>query len=764
MVDLRPFHAGIEKARQSSSSVPYSDPREGFLSELSAAGFERPKAVTIGQLMRIDAPGDKPGKRSGWAIYNEIIDNTNEGRVIGVGTYGSWRSDPEKVTWVSKNLHTMSTAERLNYHAQIEAVQVQRAEELKKLQNEAAQTCFNIWNNAKAADPDHLYLVRKQIPAYDGVRQSGDNIIIPVLYDKKIASLQFITPEGEKRFKRNGRTKGCYFKIDGADDVVYVAEGYATAASVHMSAGNTVYIAFNANNLYEIASLAKTENPESRIIIAGDDDVFTNNNPGRTKANQCAEALGLEAAFPAFKDLETRPVDWNDLHVLEGIEAVRSQLAAKPKIYKKKAVKTHSGSSEVIFNPPAILGELTSYYHATSGNKQPAFAVQTAIAILSVLCARTFETNLSNRASLFMMNIGKSGTGKEHAKKMVERVLKALGENHLIGGDGYTSGSAVISALQDKPRHITIIDEFSKYLQAAQNKYSNGQLADANTQLMQAIGRLDGTMRPKAYSTATLTKERRKELVNKEVVNPAITLLSMSTPDDLFQNMDISAIKDGFLNRFIICISEAERALREHKEWVDLPESIIKWHDVIKERRGTSIEDGLQEPTVIKINFTIDALEMQRQFQQFCIDKANELEKYSMAELPGRSNEMAMRLSLIVALSRDPHTEIITAEDMAWSIEWVKYHMLNLVEKLKMTISSSEFEGWKKECLAAFRAAGENGVSVKEMHKTQPFAKYRKKDRQEIVESLIEAELITLGTRKTGKKGRETMAYFAIED
>lgn len=763
MVDLTPYKARIETARQ-SAVIDYDDPRAAFLAELSAADFKAPRHLEVGRLVRIDDPQDKRGKKSGWYIYNEF--ENSEGRVLGVGTYGSWRGNPDKISWSSRSMNGMTMAEKMEYNRQIEAARVKRDEEQKIIHAEAAKKAYDIWQNAEEAEDNHGYLIRKQVGTSDGVRLSRGNLVVPICLDNEIVSLQFILPEKDedgkdKYFLTGGRYRGCYFVIEGeSTDAIFIAEGYATGKTINMATDCTVYIAFTAGNLYEVAAQVKAKNPDSKIVICGDDDYKTAGNAGRTKATQAADGLSLGLVFPS-NDAGTAFVDFNDLQVDGGgLDMVKACLFSKPKAYKKKIIANDSGD---LYAPCGIMGEIVNYYHSTSGIRQNGFAVQAAIACCSILLARNFSTNLNNRASLFMMNIGKSATGKEHPKKVLELVLEATGNSHLISGDGYTSGAAVISALQDRPRHVTVIDEYAKYLQAANNKYGNSHLAEANTRLMETIGRLDGVIRNKAYASVGQTKDRKKELANQIVVAPAITLLGMATPDDMFSTIDVRSIKDGFLNRFIICVSDVERQKRVHKENLDVPQTIIEWHDKIRTRRGDLIETATEAPVPVTLVFTSEALALSDEFQQFCIDTANSLENYGMAEITGRSNEMAMRLSLIVALSRDPMSESICADDMRWSIEWVKYNLRVLVERMKLSVASSEHEGFKKELLKAMRERGDAGITWSQMQKQTPFSKHKTKELKEMLQALLDAELAVNEPYQSGGKGRPTQLWKAIE-
>lgn len=748
MVELTKYQNRINDAFKQPLDYESENPRSEFLSALSAAGFAPPKVLRDGILDRIDSPSDKKGEKSGWYIFNQYDK-------IAVGVYGSWKGDPPKATWTSKSAHSMTFKERMELNKAVEAADKKRKQEEQIRHEETAAKAFKQWNEADDADGSNPYLKRKKVKAYDGVKAHEETLIVPVTVNDTLASLQYIPPVGKKKFMFGGRTQGCYFKIKGKDEsIIYIAEGYATGATACEATGHSVYVAFSAGNLYEVVSQVKNKYTESKVVILGE-----NNDTFRIKATQILEGLGIESIYPP--DAQD---DFNDVHCDFDLSAVTEYLKGSAKPYIKAETQAPAIiANDTDFKLGGVLQEMVDYYNATSGNKQPLFAVQAAIATCSTILARNFSTNLSNRTSLFLLNIAKSGTGKEHAKKVTEKILEATDNAHLISGDGYTSGAAVISALQERPRHVTIIDEFSKYLQAAQNKNGSSHLMEANAMLMQVISRLDGTVRARSYATIGLTKDKKKEMANQYVINPAVTLMAMSTPDDLFKTIDVSSIKDGFLNRFIICVSDAQRTMREHKEPIDVPQSIIEWDAKIKERIGEDIDTPMEEPKPVIIPFSLDSMANQKVFDQYCIDMANDLDIFGMAEIPNRSNEMAMRLALIIALSKNPKAELVTAEDVDAAIGWVKYNLDKLVKRLKMSVSSSEHEANKKEILSALRNIGEAGITWSMMQKRAPFSRHKQKDLREILVSLKDGNLAMDEPHQTGGKGRPTTLWKAID-
>lgn len=289
------------------------DPTEQFRIAILAAGLTPPdEIVADGRLHRFSTNG-KLKDDSGWYMLH--LDG------IPAGAFGCWRSGL-KSNWCAKADNDMTVAEREAHRQRIKAMQAQREAEHAKAQQQASEAAALIW---KAATPatGHEYLTRKGIYPY-GVKCDGHHLLIPMRDTLgKLKSLQTIAPDGGKRFQPGGRVKGCYFAIGKPDGVLIVCEGYATGASIHEATGHAVAVAFNAGNLRAVAESLRAKHPTLKIILAADDDVGTPGNPGLTKANEAARAVGGYLAKPDFGS--NRPngaTDFNDLHQTIGADAV----------------------------------------------------------------------------------------------------------------------------------------------------------------------------------------------------------------------------------------------------------------------------------------------------------------------------------------------------------------------------------------------------------------------------------------------------------
>lgn len=300
-----------------------ADPTKQFRAAILAAGLTPPDdIIPDGKLHRFASDG-KRGDDAGWYVLH--LDG------VPAGAFGCWREGFTR-QWCSKTPEAMTPAEREAYRRKVQAMRQQRDADRAQRQQEAAQVAARRWQAAAPATEEHPYLSAKGVQAH-GVRLEGEALLIPMRDTAgTLHSLQVIDPEGGKRFQPGGRVKGCYHAIGKPEGVLIVCEGYATGASIHEATGCAVAVAFNAGNLEAVAIALRSKYPDARLIVAADDDWRTDGNPGMTKATEAARAAGGWLAVPVFP--EGRPdkaTDFNDLHQLAGLQAVRACIdAAQP--------------------------------------------------------------------------------------------------------------------------------------------------------------------------------------------------------------------------------------------------------------------------------------------------------------------------------------------------------------------------------------------------------------------------------------------------
>lgn len=227
---------------------------EEFRSAAIAFGLKDFDPLADGEIHRVDVEGEN-NKLSGW--YKLHPDEPQ------AGVFGNWKTG-EQQTWKTNQKSTVSREE-------IEANRKRRQAEHEQKIKAASEKAKAIWGQSKPCT-EHPYLAAKQVDSY-GCRVYKNQLVVPVWQpDRTLSSLQFIDDDGNKKFLTGGMIRGGFHFIGKPTDTMYITEGYATGASVHLMTGSGVFVAFNAGNLPEVAINARMLFKEAKFVIAADND------------------------------------------------------------------------------------------------------------------------------------------------------------------------------------------------------------------------------------------------------------------------------------------------------------------------------------------------------------------------------------------------------------------------------------------------------------------------------------------------------------
>jgi putative DNA primase/helicase len=281
-----------------------SDAPVQFRAAIVAAGLSPPSEIVgDGEIHRFSTNGD-PGDQAGWyALHSDDVP---------FGMFGCWRQGT-KHAWHanSREYSAKELAEAKRHHAAMEA---KRKAEEAEVHAAAPKSAEIILQSSEVAPADHPYLVRKKVKPH-GLRVGRDGRLIVPLRDADgtLHSLQFIAPDGQKRFLTGGRKNACFHLVGGEPSrTLCIAEGFATAASIHEATGYATAMAFDAGNLLPVAKALRAKYPSLPMIVCADDDIhLPPDRSGLTKAKKAARAIGARLAVPNFGD--DRPDGATDL-------------------------------------------------------------------------------------------------------------------------------------------------------------------------------------------------------------------------------------------------------------------------------------------------------------------------------------------------------------------------------------------------------------------------------------------------------------------
>lgn len=413
-----------------------------------------------------------------------------------------------------------------------------------------------------------------------------------------------------------------------------------------------------------------------------------------------------------------------------------------------------------LLNVPGVLGLAVEHYNATSTQNQPQFAVQTALALGSVVLGRYWMTEHDNFTSLYLVNLGVTGSGKEFSRKFISRALEESGLGDVVGPSMYASSAGIMSELAWKPRHITVYDEFGMLLASTGNN-SNTNLRDAQRLLMSLFGQLGDVARPVAYSTNGKTAQQIEGMRSQKVVRPAVTILGLSTPETFFDALSQDDVASGFLNRLLVVNSRRDPQVEDMRAWRKIPAELRTW---INEFGSTGDEDFLagelsteaEEPEIVE--FTPGAKARLREIAQEVIDLQAKYRPYRLDGMLSRSREIAMRIALIVSLSRKKNR--IDEVSVDWSWDYVRFYTMEMIANTRRMMGSTPTARIADHLADVIAQAGKKGLSQRDMgRKSYEFAKLDSRAQGEVIYALTTHMDIVKVSIKGDSRGRPSIRY-----
>lgn len=285
----------------------------------------------------------KDSDKKGWFVGSEF--KTKTGKTHVVFTFGEFKTD-EKYVFNSKESADFTDTEKRELSKKQKEHEIKVKAEREKLQHLVSKRCLAEWPTFSETFQTTEYTKKKGIGALHGARieassVSSPNIIVPMKdIHGKLWGYQTILDDGSKTFQPGQRSQGLFHLIGDIEDYLYICEGFATGVSVHQATGHAVAVSFNAGNLSFVAQEFRLKYPKLPIVICADDDCYRDKNVGVEKANEAAIESLCSIILPEFKSKTTRPTDFNDLHLLEGLSSVKEQFDKHKVVGPEQVIKT----------------------------------------------------------------------------------------------------------------------------------------------------------------------------------------------------------------------------------------------------------------------------------------------------------------------------------------------------------------------------------------------------------------------------------------
>ena len=411
--------------------------------------------------------------------------------------------------------------------------------------------------------------------------------------------------------------------------------------------------------------------------------------------------------------------------------------------------------------PGGLVGDLARYMIDTARRPQPLLAVGASLCALGALMGRRYRTTTDLRTNLYIVGIADSGSGKNHAREVVNELFFEAGLAHHLGGNKIASGAGLLTALHRQPAILFQIDEFGMFLAAAADRKRSPrhvtEILDNMTELYTAAC---GVFLGAEYANRDGSNERR------DIVQPCLCVYGTTTPLHFWGALQGANVVDGSLARFIILPSEEDYPDENRRAGLrKSPRPLIEGLQRLAEGGGRSSgnlagKNSGPETAVDPMTVPMDD-DAQARFDALGEEITAELRAAAgtfQTPILARIAENAAKVALVLAVGRDAVQPVIRLEDAVWAIEFVRHFARRTIDAVERHVADTETEAHLKRLREIIRKAGAAGVTKSELTRASQWLRAR--DRDDILLTLVESGDIATVEQETG--GRKAMRFRAM--
>ncbi|MFN4204798.1 MAG: PriCT-2 domain-containing protein [Agrobacterium albertimagni] len=403
--------------------------------------------------------------------------------------------------------------------------------------------------------------------------------------------------------------------------------------------------------------------------------------------------------------------------------------------------------------PEGLVGDLARYMVSTARRAQPILSLGASLCAVGALMGRRYRTESNLRSNLYIVGVADSGSGKNHSREVINDLFLAAGLVDHLGGNKIASGAGLLTAVHRQPAILFQIDEFGMFLSAAADRRRSPHhitaILDNMTELYTAAGSI---FLGAEYANRDGHNERR------DINQPCLCVYGTTTPVRFWGALEGANVIDGSLARFIILPTEDDYPEENPGSGLRVPPaSLVDGLRLIASGGGrqtgnlagrTAGPETAVNPMVVPMHDA--AREAFGALGREITQELREARGTAFTAILARIGENAQKLALIRAVGIDPVAPTISGEDADWAIGLVRHYALRTMTAVERHVADNEIERNHKRILEIIRSAGGDGLGKSDLVRRTQFIDKRQRD--EILVTLIEGGLVTMAMRSTATK------------
>lgn len=388
---------------------------------------------------------------------------------------------------------------------------------------------------------------------------------------------------------------------------------------------------------------------------------------------------------------------------------------------------------------PGLIDEIVGYTLATSLYPQPELALAGALALLGTVTGRKVTDCFGTRTNVYVLGLGLSGTGKEHARKVSKELLLRCGGEAMIGSERIGSHAGIVTTIHEQPASLMQLDEMGRLLETMKDPKRSPHLYNCITVLMQLYSSSGTLWKADAYADAKKVKT---------IDQPHLCIYGTATPDSFWRSLSTDNIAEGLIGRLLVLEGRGYELEMQTPEALEPGEALVRdlraWVDY---QPGGNLSSEHPRPQVVQ-----HTPEARERFLGHIkgINAKRKTEGPLRAAVWSRSGEKVAKLALLHACSRargvPPFVEWV---DVDWAVRLGNWFTRRLLAGCRDHVAENEVEARAKRVLAII---GDAGVTSRTLSRRTQWLRSRERD--EIVRDLMACGLVELCQETSGGRPR----------
>lgn len=438
---------------------------------------------------------------------------------------------------------------------------------------------------------------------------------------------------------------------------------------------------------------------------------------------------------------------------------------------------TEAPTSEIddlVAGAGGLLGDLVRWMTTTARYPQPLLSLGAALTMCGALMGHRYRLldGPDTRSNIMVLGLAGSGSGKDHPRRCVIKALSHAGLDRFYHGRSIASAQGIIGSLSAFYSGVMLLDEAGLFFAGMMDARAPAYIRNIGALLMEL-----STSASITFHDAAKAGDRDPDTVRYDIPDPCFNLFATTVPEPFWDALNSGAADGGFLARFLLFETplnypDPQFDIAPMDEGLDAISAQMRQMAAGPGVRATDLsvaaalgalqprweKNGdkrirlITSPEVPVVPMSACAVAADRELAMAEVQRKRALEGKSLAtSIVARTTEHARRLALIRAVSRDPLSPTVEAEDMHWAAAVVGMSQKGMIGAVEQNIADSQWEANLKRLLKIIRKHG-GWIDMSTLSDRCYFLKAR--DRNEGIAQLLEGGKLEIRKEPTATKTR----------